>query len=566
MKIRHLLFFIFVFLSSQAQNYPKDFFASPLDIPLHISGTFGELRTNHFHSGIDFKTNFKTGLPVYAAAEGFVSRIKIAVFGYGKAIYITHPNGFTTVYAHLEKASPEIEALIQKEQYKEQSYEVEIFLGPKILPIKTRDLIGYSGNSGGSGGPHLHYEFRDTASEEIINPLHFGLDSLIADTKKPFVSGLLVYPISELAVVNKSKKPVIVGFTTQKDGSLLASKIAGKGTIGFGISTFDETDQNTNNNGVYKIDVSLNGKSFYHVQFDRFSFDQSRTINVFIDFERLYKTKQRYQKLFRTHQTSIPVIDSTSTDGLVELIPNFSKIFKMTITDFHGNETLLHIPVKYSPDAAIDARETIEKPFVVQHQKEYIFVKNGFEVVFPEKAFYEDCHLKISTSENGLNLHEPIIPVQNSIVISKEIPENQLALSEKLYLAREVNGDIRYLKNYRKNGKLTIYTKDLGNYLVAIDTIAPKIKPINFSEGQWMSLSKNIQIEIEDKESGIKTFRGFLNNQWVLFEYDFKTNTLTHEFNQKFVLEGKNSLKIEVVDHLGNSTIFETHFFRSQKP
>ena len=566
MKISLLILFLFFAVSLQAQEYPKDYFKSPLAIPLHLSATFGELRTNHFHSGLDFKTNYQTGLPVFAAAEGFVSRIKISVFGYGKAIYITHPNGFTTVYGHLERASSEIEALIKKEQYKEKSYEVELFLGPKKLPLKAQDLIGFSGNTGGSGGPHLHFEFRDTASEEIINPFLFGFDQWISDTKKPVVSSLLVYPISEDAVVNKTKKPVIVGFKSQKDGSLLASLIHAKGIIGFGVATFDETDKNNNKNGVYKISLSQNEKTIYHVQFDRFSFNESRSVNVFVDFERLYKTIQKYQKLFKTHQVAIPVVANERSNGLIEMIPNFSQHFKMIVTDFHGNETVLHIPVKFSPDEAIDALEMIEKLFAVQNKKEHIYAQNGFEIVFPENAFYEDCKLKIVTSDTLLQLHEPTIPVQNSIAISKEIPESQMPFYDKLYLAREVKSDIRYIKNYRKNQKLTIYTKDLGNYLVAIDTIVPAIKPINFKEGQWLSAVKSLQFEIEDKESGIQTYNGFLNEQWVLFEYDYKTKTITHDFDNKFVLEGKNNLKIVVVDQLENSTTFETHFFRSQKP
>uniref|UniRef100_UPI00404A6DFF M23 family metallopeptidase n=1 Tax=Flavobacterium sp. TaxID=239 RepID=UPI00404A6DFF len=558
--------FLLNFLLVFAQDYPKDYFISPLDIPLNLSGTFGELRSNHFHSGIDFKTEYKTGLPVYAVAEGFVSRIKISTFGYGKAIYITHPNGFTSVYGHLEKASPEIEALIKKEQYKEQSFEVELFLGPKSIPLKQHDLIGFSGNTGGSGGPHLHFEIRDSKTEEIINPFHFGFDQWVSDTKKPFVNGLLVYPVSEDAVVNKSKNPVLIGFTAQKDGSLLASKVFCQGTIGLGICTYDETNNNRNDNGIYKIQLLQNGVLINTIQFDRFAFNESRTINVFIDYGRMKETKQKYQKLFQTHDTSIPVIYDKKTNGLITIKPNFSENFKIIISDFHGNQTEMFVPIKFSAEPAIDAIKIPEKSYFVNHKKEQIFSQNGFEVVIPENSFYEDCHLTFQTTDSILELHEPIIPLQKSMIISKEIADADMKLFDKMYLAQKVDNQLRYSKNYRKNQNLRVYTKDLGTYLVAIDTIAPQIKPINFNEGKWMSTANNLQINIQDLETGIDTFQGFLNNQWVLFEYDYKTDTITHEFDNNFVLEGKNNLKIVVTDNVGNSTIFETHFYRSQKP
>src|SRR5690554_1424403 len=184
------------------KNHPKDYFVSPMDVPLHMSGTFGELRNNHFHSGIDFKTQQREGQNVLAAAEGYVSRIKVSTWGYGKALYITHPNGYTTVYAHLQKYSPEIEAYVKKRQYYQKSFEVEFFPGASDLKVTQGQLIGLSGNSGGSGGPHLHFEIRDSKTENIINPLFFGFDKLITDTKKPILNHVTVYPLGENSVAN----------------------------------------------------------------------------------------------------------------------------------------------------------------------------------------------------------------------------------------------------------------------------------------------------------------------------------------------------------------------------
>ena len=204
--MRILLLFLFFFnLSFGQTDYPKDYFIPPIDIPLLLSGDFGELRSNHFHTGLDFKTQQKEGLNVYASADGFISRIKISSFGYGKAIYIDHPNGFTTVYGHLSKANPIIEAYLKQIHYKEKSFEIEIFPKPNELVVKKGEIIAFSGNTGGSGGPHLHFEFRDTKTEKIINPMFFGFDKKIIDTKFPVINSLIAYPIDENAVINTSQ-------------------------------------------------------------------------------------------------------------------------------------------------------------------------------------------------------------------------------------------------------------------------------------------------------------------------------------------------------------------------
>jgi murein DD-endopeptidase MepM/ murein hydrolase activator NlpD len=196
-------FYLFAVFAFGQNQYPKDFFRSPLDIPLQLSGNFGELRPNHFHSGFDFKTQKKEGFNVYAVANGYVSRIKISVSGYGKAIYVTHPNGFTTVYGHLQSGYGEIEKWIKKEQYKAKSYEIDVYLKPTDLVVMKSDIIAISGNTGGSDGPHLHFEFRDTQSEKIINPMFFGFDTVIIDEKRPIISSLWVYPLDENAIVNQ---------------------------------------------------------------------------------------------------------------------------------------------------------------------------------------------------------------------------------------------------------------------------------------------------------------------------------------------------------------------------
>ncbi|RZL33001.1 MAG: M23 family metallopeptidase [Pedobacter sp.] len=348
MLIRLLLLIISCTLFAQ-EDFPKDYFKSPLDIQLHLSGSFGELRNNHFHSGLDFKTSQKEGLNVYASAEGYVSRIKISSYGYGKAIYITHPNGYTTVYGHLQKASGKIQEYILNSHYKEKSFEIEVFLKPDELVVKQGELIALSGNTGGSGGPHLHFEIRNTLTEKTINPLLFGFDKLIKDTKTPIVSTLMAYPIGENSVVNRSQEPLIVNFAKQPDGTYLADKVLVNGSVGFGINAYDMFDFNYNKNGTYQVQSFLNGNQSFNCKFNVFAFDESRYINAFLDYPRYKKTGVRIQQLFMENPYPLSIVQADNTNGIINVKPNISNTYRIEVKDFHNNKVVINIPIQYSP-------------------------------------------------------------------------------------------------------------------------------------------------------------------------------------------------------------------------
>src|SRR5690606_21178437 len=292
--ILFFLFFTSTILSAQ-NNYPQDYFGSPLEIPLILSGNFAELRSNHFHSGLDLKTQQRIGLKVLAAADGYVSRIKIQHYGYGKTLYVTHPNGYTTVYAHLSEYSSIIEAYVKKHQYEVESYEIEMFPATGELLVSKGELIAYSGNTGGSGGPHLHFEIRDK-DELPMNPLLFGYD--IKDTSKPVISSLYVYPLGEGSSVNNSLRRQKLKLTLLKNGDYGAESVTALGDIGFAINTFDRQDLAANANGVYNIQTFINGSQNFEVDFRKFSFDETNRLNRFIDYEHFKTAKERIQKLF----------------------------------------------------------------------------------------------------------------------------------------------------------------------------------------------------------------------------------------------------------------------------
>jgi len=559
------LSFLMLFASvvSAQSNYPKDYFRLPLDIPMQLSGNFGELRPNHFHAGFDFKTNQQEGLNVYAAADGYVSRIKISTIGYGKAIYITHPNGFTTVYGHLQKANGRIQDKIIELQYSEKSYEIESYFKPDELPINKGDVIAISGNTGGSDGPHLHFEFRDNKTEEIINPLFFGLE--LKDHKNPVVSNLLVYPIDSQSVANKSKRPVILSLSLQKDGTYLSERVLATGRIGFGINANDADDVSYSSNGVYKTQLFSNGKPIFGFEFDQMIFDEARYVNAFIDYTRYKKTHQRIQKLFMKQPYGWSNIYQNVANGIINVTPNFLASQRIEVSDYQENKTIINIPIEYSAKPALILEDIKPTNYFIKAKADANFEKENVSVFFPASTFYDDFYLNFDVKNEILYLHEDVVPAHSFFYVSFEDTKTSDTDKKKMFIANLNGTKLSYNATKLVGNTFTCRSKTLGQFILAKDTIAPKIYMAKSIEGKWLTDKKSIQFTISDDLSGIKTYNCFINDKWVLFEYEPKTKKLTHSFDDKLLLEGQNKLKIEVTDNVGNSTIFETNFFRSQK-
>lgn len=553
------LFFCNLFFAQT--QYPKDYFSPPLDIPMQLSGNFGELRPNHFHAGFDLKTNQREGLNVYAVADGYVSRIKISTFGNGKCIYITHPNGYTSVYGHLQTTVGAIQDYVLKTHYQEKAFEIEIFLKPDELPVTKGQLIALSGNTGSSEGPHLHFEFRDSKTEFVINPMFFGFDKNIKDTKKPTISSVFVYPLDG-TTANQSKLPLLLNVALQKDGTYLASKVKANGKIGFGITAVDFDDISGNKNGVYNVSTFFNGNQNYNYQFNTYSFDEMRYINALIDYPKYKKSGQRVQKLFMKTPFALSIIKTDSLRGILPVDPNLASIYRIEVSDYYGNLNTVNVPIEYDSATPIVNAEPVTSKYFVKYNRDTNFEKDNMSVFFPAGTFYDDFNMNFDVKNNKIYIHEDVVPVHSNFTITIKDSTYAEALRDKLYIGRNnsYNGTIR------KGDVFTAKSKTLGQFGLVLDTIAPVIKIAKPIEGKWISDMKAIQFTIGDSLSGIKSYNGYLNGIWVLFEYDNKTRKITHQFDaDSLVSEGANDLKIEVIDNVGNSAIFETHFFRSQQ-
>ena len=560
MKVFKILCFLCsVYLSAQTP-YPQDYFRSPLDIQLVLSGTFAELRSNHFHSGLDIKTNGKQGLKVYAAAQGYVSRIKISRYGYGKALYITHPNGYTTVYAHLQKFSPEIEAYIKKQQYQRERFEIELFPKLNALKIESDALVAFSGNTGGSSGPHLHFEIRDK-QERPMNPMLFGLD--IKDTTAPELYELYAYPISENSHIDGVQKKKKIRLRKQPDGSFVAEAIKSYGEIGFGIVANDRQDYAPNKNGVSKIETYFNGQKSIILDFKRFSFSETKHINRFIDYAHYRAKKRKIQKLFIEKNNPLSLFTFEEYKGKLNIKDSTNSSYTIKIKDYKNNITSVRVPI-LGEFQNIKKVDSIPLNYTfVNASEQAIFEENSIRVEIPAHTLYDDTYLEIEIKNDTLKLHRPNIPLKKSMTITFDASHFEPNDLNYLYIASvSAYGKLYYTSTKRKGSSLSARTKYFGTYTLATDKEGPKITPSNFKNGSWMSNYRYLKIKISDAISGIKNFRATVNGKWILMEYDSKTNTLTHDFNDGVITDTKNNLKLIVTDNVGNSSKFESVFYR----
>jgi hypothetical protein len=539
---------------------PTSYFSNPIDIPLILSGSFGELRSNHFHSGLDIKTQQKEGIPIFAPADGFVNRIKVAFYGYGKALYIQHPNGYNTVYAHLQKFAGAIEDYVKSNQYRKESFELELFPDPTLLKVKKGDLIGYAGNTGSSQAPHLHFEIRD-ANSRPMNPLLFGID--IPDTKKPIVNSVMAYPISDDAHIDLSKNKKKLRLILQNDGTYKTEKIIAYGTIGFGIAANDQQDGASNKNGVYEIKSVYNGEERFNVLFEKFSFDETRYLNRYIDYNYWKENRTKMQKLFRQTNNPLSIIKNEIDNGYIDVEDSLNSVYKIEVTDFKSNAISIVIPIEGRKSDSLAERPIIETNDFIYSDQSTSISKGKFNIFIPANSLYEDTFLNIEVQGDTLHFHEDNIPIHKNITISVDASNYIESDLEKLYLGRINYKSKPYYNTTSKEGdKLSIRTRTFGSYALVADTQPPSIKPVNFQDGKWISKNNTLKLRIKDALSGIRSYRATINEKFILMEYNFKNNVLTYDFDDDIIHETENNLKLIVIDNVGNSATFEATFFR----
>ena len=543
-------------------KYPEDYFIKPLEIPLILSGTFGELRSNHFHAGLDIKTQKREGLNVLSSADGYVSRIKISHWGYGKALYITHLNGYTTVYGHLKKFSPKIETYIKKLQYKKESFTVESFPKAHELTVNKGEIIAFSGNTGGSGGAHLHYEIRDSHSKPI-NPMFFGIE--IPDSRAPEIRAGVVYSFGDSSNVNQSNKVTELRIIKRANGTIMTNPIEAFGTIGFGVNVIDKQDGALNNNGIFSLTMTVNGNTVYEHSVDTYAFSESRYLNTLIDHERYYHKKQRIQKCFVEPANKLSIYKNLVNNGYLQIKDGMSYTVKITAKDFKGNTQSIVIPVKGKKNNVIVKNKITKTPHFFKANEFNKITKDNVTVAFPKQSFYNDIYFNFEYKDSIVILQDQSIPIHKNFTLTFNISNYPVEKRNQLFIARKnYKGSLYYNYTRRKEDRLYTLSKTLGDYTLALDTVKPKIIPINFKDDQLLTKYRFLKFKVSDDLSGIKSYRGEIDGKWILLEYDAKKSLLTYDFNDGQLEGTKHSLKVIASDNVNNTNTYIATFYKKE--
>jgi len=569
--MRHVILLMLSFLSllGNTQNeYPADYFRPPLDIPLYLSGTFGELRTNHFHAGIDIKTQGVEGKKVYAVADGYISRIKVSLWGYGNAIYIIHPNGYVSVYGHLQKFNKRINQYVRENQYKRKSFVIELYPDKDQLKVTKGEVIALSGNTGGSMGPHLHFEIRDERNQHPVNPLLFR-SIKIKDKAKPVVAELAVYPVDDTTIINDLADTMFLAVTGENGKYRLASPVKVHGSIAFGLRAYDRMDDTHNKNGIFQEQLFVDSVLVFDVQMKELSFYTSRYINSLVDYNYYQKKKRRLIRTQLDTNNQLAIYRTIQNNGIFIFNDTLLHTAQYIVKDAYGNASVFSFLIKgYLPKIKMKKHPVFpadDSVINVGFSKAAEISLNDLKVTFPAKAFYRSQLVNYGVSIGSKNAYSNVfiignrfIPLQKycsaSVKLNREVQDE---LTSKLYVAKVgKKGETSFAGGTYQDGWMSFKTRTLGNYTVLMDTIPPTIKPLNVSNGKNVSKQKSLRFLISDKPTGIKKYNGFLNGKWVLMDYNPKKGVVTYRFDW-LLKKGKNEFKLYVLDNRDNETIYE---------
>ncbi len=536
-----------------------------MDLPINLSGTFGELRTNHFHSGIDIKTNRVEGLNIYSYEKGYISRIQVSTYGYGKAIYITHPDGKITVYAHLSKFSEKIQNYVKDIQYKRKKFAIKVYPKESEILIEKNEIIGYSGNTGSSSGPHLHFELRDK-NNMPVNPLKYRNIEII-DTIIPSLKGVyykeLKYNNGKLEDnYSRFKK---IKFIENDNGKYLTDTIYTNGVIGFGVNSFDLMNNSNNVYGLNKIITKINDSVNFKINFDKFSFDEWTYINTYVDYAYFKRTNEKIQKLYIENINPLNLYDRSLGDGALKLndSKNILINYKIILFDFNNNTTVINIPIVFTDQRKEEIFQKKGNINIQNNLDKKIRLENYF-VEFKKGTFDYNTSLTISESNNTINIDNDTIPLRKPFTIKYSLKNIDDSRKKYLYLAMKGPKNYHYFISSEKfNDSIIGHAKKLGKFKILTDSIPPDINFYNLKNDQWISNRKKLTIKINDNESGIKSFNGWINNKWILLEYESKKNMLTYDFEDKVNSnDSKNELVVSVKDNCGNVSMKKITFYR----
>lgn len=528
-------------------------FHSPIDAPFDLSGTFGEFRSR-FHTGIDFKSRGVQGQKIFSIEDGFVSRIEVNNYGYGKVIYIDHPNGYTSVYAHLRNFSPELNKYIKSELYKSQTNSIKKFPKKNELTVSKGSIIGYSGNTGRSFGPHLHFEIRETKNQNALNPLMFNYKYI--DKERPIIRGLYIINEDKSLV---RKLPARKKISKINDSTYISDLIEYNGKIGVGLDIYDIQYKNLyNQNGIYKIELFIDSILSYSYKMDKIKFSENHYKKIMYDYLSLVEKNKKVLKIYTPRNSKLSFLKNNSFNGIINSDTYKDNFVTIKISDWNKNSSYIKFRLK---SVTTKSEDISYQGIEVLKNQDYTLNKNSSIIEIDKNTFYDDLLLNISYDSDTLDLGKEKNPFRSSLRVKlphKIIDTMQLRQS---FVGKIINDRVSYLSSKKNNSYIYTNTSSLGRYTISRDTLEPEIKPINFKNNSSIKGKRSLRLRLKDELSGIKKYSSYINGIWALFEYEPKSNLIFHNLSDGIINNGENELIIKYEDGVGNKGIYKTKVF-----
>jgi hypothetical protein len=568
--IRLLLINILFFNILNDNPKDRNIFIPPVKIPLSLSANFGELRIDHYHSGLDIKTQGVTGREIVAAASGYVYRISISPGGFGKALYLRHPSGYSTVYGHLDRFVPEIEEYVINQQYEKKSYTITLFPPKEKFQFDQGELIAYSGNSGSSSGPHLHYEVRKSDSENPINPLLFEFGT--GDNILPVIERLFIYPIGKNTIINDHNTIRKLTVSGGHGNYYIATtnKIRISGPAGFGIKSYDLLNDSYNKCAPYSIELKVDSNTIFKYIMDEFSFNESRYINSHIDYETYMKERTYIERTFLLPNDKLSVYKGVVNRGIFDFNKDRKYHIDIEVADIYNNKSVLTFNVEgQKPIHVIKTAPDNAGSHMMLYNRANEFKTGNVIVFIPADALYDTLYFKYKKEKGSEQMysevhyiHDKFTPLHKPFRLSIKpfrIPEGK----EGKMLIIQLSDDYKKsgLISIRDNGYISAQPSSFGMFFVGIDTVAPLITANGLTPGVNLAGKKEIRIRIYDDLAGIESYEPVIDGNWALFEYDQKNNVLIYRFDPKRITRGtKHNLTLKVTDNVNNTSYFNCDF------
>lgn len=553
------LFTSFFLLFTNGKHIPYNAeFHSPIGIPLVLAANFGEVRSNHFHTGIDIKTSGKIGYRVYAVADGYVSRVHISPYGYGRVVYVSHPQlGLTTVYAHCSRFVEEIDTLVKKHQRKQKENNIDYYFSPGQIQVKKGEQIALSGNSGGSSGPHLHFEIRDMFTEHPYNPLLFDFFNTIQDHRKPMIRRIKVYALNENGVpipniyssrrVHHSHGKNYIADNLWTISSNFCSK---NGGIGFSVDAIDLLDAAYNRCGIFESALLVNGDTVFQQNMAELDFSTNRYINSHVDHEEFIYHRRMLQKQFKTPYNKLDIYP-VKTNGVYQFQPDSIYTIKYVCTDAKGNKSKLKFKLKITAGkmrTSYDGIDNYTSNFLYPDSS-YSFENENYSIQFPAHILYQPIEKEIQIKDNHLFFGDSDIPLNDVFKLSLKSNVSS-DTNHSIVVVESKNGYKNTLTTKYKNGYFKAEPKQFGIFYLAIDSLKPEVKNYNFSNGELLSTTQQLKWKINDDFSGITKYNLYIDGKWNILYFNYKKDEIIAQL--KMLSTGKHTLKLLVEDGANN--------------